>query len=139
MSHTHIRFRAPKPEMRLKASFWLLVVAGIGACLLLALILIARTRDDAYDTSHLTAEGRISEIKIVVDHTVDSLYGGMIFYRIEAHVTYEIEGQSQDRWVTASEITSFREMLAARLARRPQNCQIYWTPGHPEDAKCRLN
>jgi hypothetical protein len=125
--------------MKLKASFWLLVVAGNGACLLLVLVWAARTRDDAYDTSHLTAEGKISEIKIVVDHTVDSMYGGRIFYRIEAHVTYEIEGQSQDRWVTASEITSFREMLKAKLARQPQSCQIYWTPGHPENARCRLN
>lgn len=125
--------------MHLKASFWLVVVAGIGACLLLVLAWAARARDGAYDTSHLTAEGKISETRIVVDHTVESLYGGRIFYRIEAHVGYEIQGQSQDRWVTASEITTLREMLAAKLARHPQSCQIYWTPGHPENAKCRLN
>jgi hypothetical protein len=125
--------------MHLKASFWLLVIAGIGVCLLLILAWAARTRDDSYDTSHLTTEGKISETRIVVDHTVESLYGGRIFYRIEAHVTYEIQGQSQDRWVTASEITSLHDMLVAKLARHPQSCQIYWTPDHPENAKCRLN
>ena len=139
MSHTHIHVQASKPKVQLTASFWLLVIAGMGACLLLALIVAARIRDSAFDTSHLTAEGKISEIRIVVDHNSESIYGGRIHYRIEAHVIYEIQGQNQDRWVTASVTTPLREMLAAKLARHPQICQIYWAPDHPETARCRLD
>ena len=137
MSHSHIR--GPKPESQPTTSFWILVTAGVGVALLLVLIVAAKIRDGAFDTSHLTAEGKISETRIVVDHTLESMYGGRIYYRIEAHVAFEISGKNQDRWVTASEITPSREMLAAELARLPQSCQIYWTPGHSDSVKCRLH
>jgi hypothetical protein len=95
MSHSHIR--GPKPESQPTTSFWILVTAGVGVALLLVLIVAAKIRDGAFDTSHLTAEGKISETRIVVDHTLESMYGGRIYYRIEAHVAFDISGKNQDR------------------------------------------
>jgi len=136
MSHSHLH--APKTEAQVTPKFWLLVTLVMGACLLLVLFVAAGIRDRAFDTSHLTAEGKISDIRIVVDHTVESSYGGRILYRIDAHVSYRALGQTQDRWMTASEVTPIRESLEMKLARHPIGCQVYWAPGHPENAKCRL-
>jgi hypothetical protein len=91
-----------------------------------------------YDTDHLTAQGNVSDTRIVIDHIRDSQYGGLIFYRIEALVSYEIEGQTQNRWLVASEITTAREFLVAKLADHPKACQVYWLPNHSENARCRF-
>jgi hypothetical protein len=94
--------------------------------------------DIGFDSPRLTAEGKIFDTKIVVDHTVESSYGGRILYRIEARVSYPILGHNQVQWMTASEVTPTRESLELKLAHHPQGCQVYWISGHPENAKCRL-
>jgi len=88
--------------------------------------------------SYQTAEGSIQETRIVVAYTQDSQTGGHVSYRIEARVRYEQDGQQQERWLTASEVTAWREFLQAQLAKKPQHCLVYWSPKYPENARCRL-
>lgn len=135
MSHSHIRVRVPPP----KRNPWLEATVGIAFFIAVAVVYIAiRMLHPFYDTDHLTAEGKVYETRIVMDHIRDSQYGGLIFYRTEALVSYEVEGQTQSRWLIASEITTERAMLASKLAGSPTTCQVYWLPGHPENARCRF-
>ncbi|MFZ0746447.1 MAG: hypothetical protein WAM85_18715 [Terracidiphilus sp.] len=103
----------------------------------MALFVLIRLDRSAART-YFTADGTVQETRIVVDHIGDSQFGGQIYYRIEAHVNYEVEGQDQDRWLTASEITPERDLLTAKLQPLPKTCRVYWVPKHPENAKCRL-
>lgn len=73
----------------------------------------------------------------VVDHTRDTLYGGKIIYRAEAHVQYLADGRMQDRWVRASDDLP-QESLLLKLAAHPTECLVYWPPNQPENAKCSL-
>lgn len=84
-----------------------------------------------------TAKGRVLGVRKVVDSTRDSIYGGRIYYRIETHVQYELNGKTQDRWLRASDDMP-RETLALKLAHNPTECLVYWIPDHPENAKCSL-
>jgi len=136
MSHTHVR--APKAEPPPPPKLLPLLIAGTLVGLFCVLYVAGRIRDSAYDTSHLTTQGKISETRIVVDHILDTSWGGKIFYRLEAHVAYQIDGQTQDRWLTASGVDASREFLSLKLANHPQTCQVYWSPGHPENARCRF-
>ncbi|MGA2218466.1 MAG: hypothetical protein ABSG51_10295 [Terracidiphilus sp.] len=135
VSHSHIRVHPPAP----KRNPWLEATVGVAFFVVVAAVYIAtRMWHPFYDTDHLTAQGTVSETRIVIDHIRDSQYGGLIFYRIEALVSYEIDGQTQNRWLIASEITTERAMLASKLAGSPTTCQVYWLPGHSENARCRF-
>jgi hypothetical protein len=135
MSHSHVRVPKPVPqrnvwvEAAMGVGFLLLVVTLIGA------ILIYR---DSTASDYLSVDGKVSETRIVVDHFRESLFGSSIHYRIEAHVTYPLQGEVQDRWLTASDASSSRGELAARIATPPKTCRVYWLPNHPDNAKCRL-
>jgi hypothetical protein len=127
------RVRVPKKRN------WLVRGAlGAAIVLLAGLFLVGRLRGGFRDGSHLNAAGRILETRIVEEHVQDSPYGDRTLYRIEVHVTYELRGEAQDRWLTASEVTMDRDPLAARLASHPGSCEVYWAPHHPENAKCLL-
>ena len=136
MSHAHVRARKPEPTPPPK--LWPFLTIGTLVGLLCVLYIAGKIRDSAFDSSHLTTQGRISETRIVVDHMLDTSMGGKIFYRIDAHVAYQIDGQTQDRWLTASGIDASHEFLALKLISHPQTCQVYWSPGHPENARCRF-
>jgi hypothetical protein len=135
MSHSHIRVPKPVPQR----NPWVEAAAGLGFLLLVIIFIGATVMNLGSSTKvHLTAQGKVSETRIVVDHLGGSLDASRIHYRIEAHVTYTLDGQIQDRWLTASEISSSRDELAARVATPPKTCRVYWVPGHPENAKCEL-
>ena len=136
MSRTHVRLPKPKPEPN--RNIWVGVAIGAVATLLAILYVTTRFWDGPIQPSHVTAEGKVSETRIVMDHISDSQYGGEIFYRIEAHASYELDGRPQDRWLTASEITTERVLLASKVAGQPKSCRVYWASGHPENAKCQL-
>jgi hypothetical protein len=135
MSHRHIRVPRPAPQRRPPPEFVLAAVVVVSIALLAVGNLVRLPSDESY----VSASGSILETRIVVDHILDNEYGGRIFYRIEARTSYELEGRSQDRWLTASEIETARELLQAKLASHPKHCVVYWVPGHPENAKCRLS
>jgi hypothetical protein len=136
MSHSHVRVprtppqRRPRVEVVLAASVFVAI-----AFLAFGSLFVGQPSDEV----HASAIGSILETRIVVDHIVDSQYGGGIFYRIEARTSYDFQGQSQDRWLTASEITTARELLQAKLASHPKYCVVYWVAGHSENARCRLS
>lgn len=134
MSHSHIRVHEAPP----KRNLWFEAAIAISFVALAALCIAALRWHQPYDLDHLTTEGIVSDTRIVVDHIRDSTYGGLIFYRIEAQVRYEIDGQAQNRWLIASQITTERVLLASKLASSPKSCQVYWLPDHPENARCRF-
>ena len=88
-------------------------------------------------STYETATGKILEVRRVADHTRDTLYGGNVIHRAEAHVQYEVDGRMQDRWLRASDDLP-RESLLLKLAAHPTECLVYWPPNHPENAKCSL-
>jgi hypothetical protein len=134
MSHSHVRVPRLPPQRHPGLEF----VVAASIVVLVASLAFGNFVWRPSDEDHVSATGSILETRIVVDHIFDSQYGGRIFYRIEARTSYEFQGQSQDRWLTASEITTARELLQAKLASRPKYCVVYWVPGHSENAKCRL-
>ena len=91
-----------------------------------------------FDTNHETAVGKITESRVAVVGSRDSLYGGHILHQIEVHVRYLYRSQIQDRWMAGSELNSARQMLEARIRRHAGTCEVYWLPNHPENAKCRF-
>jgi hypothetical protein len=131
----HPRIRVPKqPAPRRPWIERTLVISG-------ALIALALTLFTLWDRPHapyIFTEGNVTETRIVADSIRDSLYGGRIYYRLEARVRYDLAGQPQDRWLTASEVTTNRQMLAAAVARSPKVCRVFWPQDHPEGALCRL-
>jgi hypothetical protein len=135
MSHSHIRVPRPSPQSRP----WGEVVLAVSVFVAIALLAFGSFVGWQSNEDHTSATGSILETRIVLDHIVDSQYGGGIYYRIEARTSYEFQGQSQDRWLTASEITTARELLQVKLASHPKYCVVYWVPGHAENAKCRLS
>jgi hypothetical protein len=133
VSHSHIR--ATKLPRRRP---WIEIPLIAGFTVLTALFLFITLASMNSDRRFSTANGKVMETRIVVDHTRESFYGGYIFYRIEAHTNYLLNGQPQERWLTASEVTEGREQLELKLATHPKTCLVYWPPDHPENAKCDL-
>jgi hypothetical protein len=136
MSRAHIRVVKKLPPPRIEMRFWLTV--GVGVFAVVAVIGWVHSYQMNSFTRHLTADGTVSETRIVVAGLLDSSHGGGILYRTEAHVRFMAEGQQQDRWLTASELTADRGMLAARIASHPGTCIVYWTPGHADAARCSM-
>jgi hypothetical protein len=135
MTHTHIR--APKADPAPDRYALLKLIAGVVAAI--ALICVGLWHwDGVIDNSFSVANGQLLDTRITVQGLKDSLYGGRILYRIEAHVKYEFQGQPQDRWLPATGSTSDRAWLELELLRKPKKCLVYWKPDFPENARCRL-
>jgi hypothetical protein len=110
----------------------------VGFIILAALYLLSGTVNWPIDRQYSTVMGSVVETKIVVDRIQDSIYGGKIYYRIDAHVIYKLGDLQQDRWLTASDSSTARELLNAKLASHPKSCLVYWPPSNPGNAKCKL-
>ena len=136
MSQGHIRVRKQTPGQQ--RSYWFETAILIVTVLLTLLYFATRFWSEPANPDYETADANVSETRIVVDHFRESYYGSSIFYRTEVHVQYELEGRMQDRWLTASEVTTERWRLASKVAAQPTRCEVYWVPVHPENAKCRL-
>jgi hypothetical protein len=134
MSQSRSR-RLPKPPQPIV--WWHIALGFATVLILLAAVYLAANWIHSFPSPHQTATGTILEIRKVVDNTRDTLYGGKINYRLEAHVQYVADGQKQDRWLRASDDLT-RESLLLKLAAHPTNCLVYWPPNHPENAKCSL-
>ena len=135
MSHSHIR--VPKPAKR--DSPWIPIIGTVLIVVLVAWLAFGRLFQWPLNPNDTTADGKILETRIVVDHLRDSQYGGLIYYRIEAQVKYQIQGKEQEQWIAASEATTDQILLAARISSHPKTCLVYWPPNHPDNAKCRLD
>lgn len=134
MSQSRIT-KQPKPPQPIVG--WHIVLGFTTFLILLAAVYLAANWIHSLSSTHETATGTILEIRKVFDNARDTLYGGKINYRLEAHVQYVADGQMQDRWLRASDDLT-RESLPLKLAAHPTKCLVYWLPNHPENAKCSL-
>lgn len=139
MSRSHIRpSKVPLPaaKNRLGLALAALIVTIAGA---ICLIPLYENYTQPFDRFHETAAGTILDTRIVPFGVLDGGRGGRILYRIEARVHYFQQGQWHDRWLpVGSNYGSSRENLEARLALKPQTCEVYWAPGHADHARCRF-
>jgi hypothetical protein len=134
MSRSHAR----APQRRHLRRPWLETVAGATILLLILAVVLTRfPRRNGY-SDHTPVVGNILETRIALADTGDTRFGGYILYRIEAKVRYEYRGQTQERWMIASEAPETRDILEAKLATSPKTCQVSWSPDHPENPKCRF-
>ena len=138
MSHTHIRApKAPRQPVKPQYLFWICVpVLVLGLC---AVFFWSNFHASEFWDRHSTANGIILETRVDIDHTRDSLYGGIILYRLYAHVKFEANGQDQDRWLKVLTGTTSRLELLAKAATSPKACLVYWSPGHLENAECKID
>jgi hypothetical protein len=64
-----------------------------------------------------------------------SYHGGVIEYRAEAHVAYELNGVHRDEWLPASDISSDRLFLQFVLwQKKDKLCTVRWNPKNPSNA-----
>src|SRR4051812_2198527 len=122
MSHSHIRERkqSPLPIIRWRS---VLGLAGVVAVFAGAYPTIDWIRSSSSISE--TAPAKVLEVRKVVDHTQDTLYGGKIIYRAEAHVQYVADGQLQDRWLRVSDGLT-QDSLLLKLAAHPTECLAHW-------------
>jgi hypothetical protein len=95
-------------------------------------------RNSTFWDRHESVDGTVSEVRIVVDSMHETLYGGSVVYRTEAHVSFSAEGQLQDRWLTAGEPSRSTAWLRFRIPSPIKKCIVYWAPGHLDSARCEL-
>jgi hypothetical protein len=134
MSQSRITTQSKPPQ----PIVWWHVAVGLAILLIgVAAAFLTANWVHSLPTTYETATGKILEMRKVVDHTRDTLYGGKISYRAEAHVQYLVDGRMQDRWVRASDDLP-QESLLLKLAAHPAQCLVYWPPNQPENAKCSL-
>ena len=134
MSRSHIRKKMPAPRRTDWASF----IVGPVVVVLVLWMAIGRVLPHLPSGRRDTAAGKILETRIAIYSTHESQSGSYAMYRIEAHVTFDVSGESQDRWIPASEVDSSRDILAMRLSKPPATCLVSWPPRDPENARCML-
>jgi hypothetical protein len=134
MSHRHVLVSRAVPVRRPRLE----AAVILGVAVLIALYAFYRSGDRPSDFEYVTIMGTVLDTRIVVDSMRENRYGGLIYYKVEADVRFEIQGRQQERWLTASETTTARELLMARLSTKPKFCRVYWRPGHPENARCEF-
>jgi hypothetical protein len=134
MSQSHIK----KPKQPPQPIVWCRFAIGSAVFLLLfAALFVIVNWVHTVPSTYETANGKILEIRNVVDATLETQSGGKILYGAEAHVQYLLNGRMQDRWLRVSDDLP-RESLVLKLAAHPTKCLVYWPPNHPENAKCSL-
>jgi hypothetical protein len=138
MSHRHNHAPKHPAEPAAQVHFWPIALLAIVLGLPLAIFIYGRAINSFYDTEHLTTTGAISETRVVADSFGSGYRDGWIHYRLEARVAYQIDSHSYDEWLRVPQFESSRAALEAVQARHPESCQVYWSPGHPETARCRL-
>jgi hypothetical protein len=85
-----------------------------------------------------TATADVLETRIATVGSYASSHGGYILYRIETHVRYSVDRVPRDRWIPASDTTSDRAILMMQLVDAPKTCLVYWSKGHEDNARCKL-
>jgi hypothetical protein len=137
MSHPHIR--VPRAAPPLKPQWHAVVTMSCFLALLGGLWFWSNVRASDFDERHSFTQGNISETRVVLDRIFDGSHGGIVSWRLEAHVSFTTEGQPQDRWLVVPTYISDHDLLMAKAAKSPKSCQVYWFPGHPDSAKCRID
>lgn len=134
MSHSHIRKAKEVPP---PSPWWRIALFPAVMAVLCAALFIFANWVTTLPKTYERAQGKILEVRRHVDSIHESSYGTKVVYGLEAHVQYTMNGQMQDRWLSASDDLP-KEILALKLAAHPTECMVYWPPKHPESAKCSL-
>ena len=87
-----------------------------------------------------TATAHISGTRIVAvaaeEHPFQS---GTVLYRVEAHVTYQMNGKRVDRWAPAAGMKRDKPYLESWLSHKKQDsCLVRWNPRNPDDVEAVL-
>lgn len=137
MSHTHIRVAPPEP---VKTNVGRGVAVRLLICLLLfgVVVIAVRFVEVWNEPVYVTINGQIEQTRVVVASTRATNYGGIIFYQIEALVSYQKNGQRVYQWLVASPPNRSREMLVSRISQKPTQCLVYWPEGDPDDVQCKI-
>ena len=142
MSHSHIRAQPEPPPAIPQVARGVFARLAIFTCVLIPVMaggfLWVNYRNSTFWERHNAVDGTVSEVRIVPDSMRESLLGGRVFYRTEAHVQFTAEGQSQDRWLIAGEPSSSTAWLRFKIPSSIKKCIVYWAPGHLESAQCEL-
>lgn len=117
----------------------LITILFVALIVVLMLFVIA-FRHPVVPQSWPTVTAHISGTRIVAvaaeEHPFQS---GTVLYRIEAHVTYEMNGKSIDRWAPASGMKRDKPYLESWLSLKKQNsCLVRWNPQNPDDVEAVL-
>ncbi len=112
----------------------MLVIAGLLLVFVVASRMLPRFRTAVYES----VQGKVLETRIVIVPTGESAMGSYAYYRIEAHVAFDMNGEKLDRWIPASDVNTSRAELELQLVDRPRTCLVSWSPRHPENAHCSL-
>lgn len=132
------KIRVQKPEAPPPPIVWWKI--ALGGAIFLAVVgalWMAFNVLNSIPTNYERADGKILEIRKVMEGVAESHLGSRVDYGVEAQVQYRVNGQTQVRWLRASDNMA-RETLAIKLAAHPTECLVYWPPDHPEEAKCWL-
>jgi hypothetical protein len=117
----------------------LLTILFVAFVVVLVLFVIA-FRHPVVPQSWPTAMARISETRIVAVAAEEHPFqGGTVLYRVEAHVTYQMNGKHIDRWVPASGMKRDKPYLESWLSHKKQDsCLVRWNPQNPDDVEAVL-
>ena len=134
----HPRASVTGTEKPTKRGFWRLALA-VAALLLVGSLLVFKPFWMAITVRwRNSATGQVLQTRISVEGSRESGFGGRTRYRIEALVRYDLHGQVHESWMPASEVTADRDLLALRLVKHPDSCQVYWAPRHEDNPNCRF-
>jgi hypothetical protein len=127
MSNHHAR---PKRRERFGAIFVPAVVVVSIVLVLIASPFYQRHLKSRIDLSRPSVTGKVIETRIIVVGTQPQAYrSGIIEYRAEAHVIYNLNGVQHDAWVPASSVETDRAYLAFWLfLNKSKQALIYWSP-----------
>jgi hypothetical protein len=137
MSQTHIRIAQPEPP-KTNAVRVIMILILSGLVLFCIMAVAVRLVDLWHEPAYITTSGQIEQTRIGVAYTRATSFGGRIYYRIEALVSYQIDGKPTKQWLVASPPTLSREMLLARTSQNPTKCVVYWTEGNPANVQCKI-
>ena len=81
------------------------------------------------------AQVPILEVRTVLIARSESERGSAAVFQAEAHVDYDVEKGSHDRWLPILLPSASKQSLAIELATlKKQPCYIHWNPARPDDA-----
>jgi hypothetical protein len=117
----------------------LMTILFVAFLVVLVLFVIA-FRHPVAPQSWPTATAQISGTRIVAvaaeEHPFQS---GTVLYRVEAHVTYQMNGKRVDRWAPASGMKRDKPYLESWLSHKKQDsCLVRWNPRNPDDVEAVL-
>lgn len=133
MSNSYTKPRLVNQEDRLLRFF----VPAAVLLVFIAFVVVVRYRSDRPWPS---ISAQVLETRIVTLGAVDATYrGGVILYRAEVYVSYELNGKEIRRWLPASDTYSDKGYLAFWLSQKKSKvCIVHWNPNNPSDMEAVL-